>query len=390
MFSARTAWSRAENALAVRVAAYKASGRLLLDLTETNPTRAGLCAPPWVLSLLGNPEATAYDPVPFGSARAREAVAADFARRGARVRPEDIALTASTSEAYGLIIKLLCDPGDRILAPRPSYPLFDYLAGLESVHLDQYPLAYDGEWHLSLGALEERITPRTRAVVVVHPNNPTGSFLKEHETTALVDVCARRGLAILSDEVFADFSFAEDARRTGSLAERSGALTFALGGLSKSCALPQLKLGWIALGGDASLRDEARARLEIIADTYLSVSTPVQQAAPEILARKVELQDPVRTRVSGNLIHLREELAPVSTATLLCTEGGWSAVVQVPATRSEDEWVQSLLEERGVLVHPGYFFELVREGFVVLSLLPEPGTFAEAARRLARHVQESS
>jgi alanine-synthesizing transaminase len=390
MFSARTAWSRAENALAIRVAGYKASGRLLLDLTETNPTRAGLSAPPWVLSLLGRPGGAVYDPVPFGSLRAREAVAADFASRGAQVPPEDIALTASTSEAYGLIFKLLCDPGDRVLAPRPSYPLFDYLAGLESVHLDHYPLAYDGEWHLSPDALEERITPRTRALVVVHPNNPTGSFLKQHETTSLVDVCTRHGLAIVSDEVFADFSFAEDDRRTGSLAERSEALTFALGGLSKSCALPQLKLGWIALGGEASLRQEARARLEIIADTYLSVATPVQQAAPEILARKAELQEPVRTRVADNLVRLRETLLPVRTATLLRAEGGWSAVVQVPATRSEDDWVQSLLEERGVLVHPGYFFELGREGFVVLSLLPEPRAFAEATRRLARHVEESS
>jgi alanine-synthesizing transaminase len=390
MFSARTAWSRAENALALRVAGYKASGRLLLDLTETNPTRAGVSAPPWVLSLLGRPGGAVYDPVPFGSLRAREAVAADLASRGAQVPPEDIALTASTSEAYGLVFKLLCDPGDRVLAPRPSYPLFDYLAGLESVHLDHYPLAYDGEWHLSPDALEERITPRTRAVVVVHPNNPTGSFLKQHETTSLVDVCTRHGLAIVSDEVFADFSFAEDARRTGTLAGRSDALTFALGGLSKSCALPQLKLGWIALGGEAALRQEARARLEIIADTYLSVATPVQQAAPEILARKAELQDPVRTRVAANLVRLRETLLPVGTATLLRAEGGWSAVVQVPATRSEDDWVHSLLEERGVLVHPGYFFELGREGFVVLSLLPEPRAFAAAAGRLARHVEESS
>lgn len=386
MFSARTGWARSENPLARRVSERRARGASVLDLTETNPTRAGLQAPASVLALLAHPDALAYTPEPLGTLHAREAVRADFARRGVLLDTAQIALTASTSEAYALLFKLLCDPGDHILVPRPSYPLFDYLAGLESVEVDHYPLAYDGQWHLSVDALQRGLTPRTRAVVAVHPNNPTGSFLKRDEAEALADVCARHDLALISDEVFADFAFTEDARRAGSLAGSEEALTFALGGLSKSCGLPQLKLGWIGIAGPRALRQEAAARLEIIADTYLSVATPVQQAAPAILARQGELQRPLRERVAGNLERLRKTLASVTAASLLQVEGGWSAVLQVPLTRSEDEWVHGLLED-GVLVFPGYFFEMPREAFLVLSLLPEPAVFTEGVSILAAHVR---
>ena len=385
MFSARTGWARAQNPLAMRAAARLAQGALLLDLTESNPTRVGLRAHPSVLALLAEESALAYAPEPFGTKAAREAVRADFGRRGVPLETEQIALTSSTSEAYALLFKLLCDPGDRILVPRPSYPLFEYLASLESVEVDHYPLSYDGEWHLSPDALLASVTPRTRAVVAVHPNNPTGSFLKQEEMAALVAVCAARGLAILSDEVFADYALLEDPRRAGSLAAVGEALTFALGGLSKSCGLPQLKLGWIALAGEPALRREATARLEIIADTYLSVSTPVQHAAPAILARLPELQRPIHERIASNLAELRRALAPVTAASLLRCEGGWSALVQVPATHTEEEWAQGLLEE-GVLVHPGYFFEMPGGAFLVLSLLPEPTVFAEAVGRLAQYV----
>ncbi len=385
MFSHRTAWPRIVNAMTARTVALLRSGAPILDLTESNPTRVGLRAPASILALLADPQALAYDPAPLGSPAARAAVAADFARRGAAVAEDAIVLTASSSEAYGLLFKLLCDPRDRVLAPQPSYPLFDYLAGLESVTLDPYPLDYDGEWHLSVDSIEERVTPRTRAVVVVHPNNPTGSFLKRNEVDALLGLCARRGLAIVSDEVFDDYPLIEDPRRHGSLAGRNDALVFALGGLSKSCALPQLKLGWIAIAGPAALREEARERLEIVADTYLSVSTPVQAAAPEILARRHDLQGPVRARLAQNLAHLARSFPRGGAAELLRCEGGWSAVLRVPSTSSDEEWVESLLDEQGVLVHPGYFFELPR-GFLVLSLLPEEPVFREGVSRLAAHV----
>jgi hypothetical protein len=289
-----------------------------------------------------------------------------------------IVLTSASSEAYGFLFKLLCDPGDAVLVPRPSYPLFEFLARLESVEVLSYPLSWDGDWHLVGSALAQAVTPHTRAVVVVHPNNPTGSFLKREEAEALQALCAQRGLAVISDEVFADFAFAPDPRRVASLAGDGPALTFALGGLSKSCGLPQLKLGWIAVGGPPGLREEALARLEIVADTYLSVGTPVQRAAPALIERLPELQAPVAARVARNLSALRDRLAAGAPATLRDPEGGWYAVLQVPATLSEEERVCRLVESRGVLVHPGFFFDFDREAFLVLSLLPVPGVFDEA------------
>ncbi|HEY3190077.1 MAG TPA: pyridoxal phosphate-dependent aminotransferase, partial [Solirubrobacteraceae bacterium] len=277
---------------------------------------------------------------------------------------------------------LLCDPGDAVLVPRPSYPLFSYLARLESVDVHPYALSYDGQWHLGVDAVREALVARTRAVVVVSPNNPTGSYLKRTEAAALLALCAESGLAVVSDEVFADYAFAPDARRVASLATDGPALAFSLGGLSKSCGLPQVKLAWIAVSGPERWRAPAIERLEVVADTYLSVSTPAQRAAGALLARRPELQRPIAERVDANRDALRRRLGPAAPATLLDAEGGWSAVLQVPATRSEDDLVSRLLEEHGVLVHPGYFFDFPREAFLVLSLLPPPATFADAVDRI--------
>jgi alanine-synthesizing transaminase len=385
MFSHRTAWDRRLGVLAEGLAERRAAGRPVLDLTETNPTRAGLQCPPDLLRALADPRGCCYEPAAQGLRSAREAVAADYAARGAEVHPDQLLLTASTSEAYGLLFKLLCDPGDDVLVPRPSYPLFEYLATLESVAVRHYPLQYDGEWHVSFDALEAVATPRTRAVVVVSPNNPTGSFLKRDEAQRLRHLCAGRGWALVSDEVFVDYRLRGDPRRPVSMAEDSAALTFSLGGLSKSCGLPQLKLAWIATAGPAALREEARQRLELVADTYLSVSTPVQLAAPAILARHAELRRPIAQRVVDNLGELRRQLACGSAATLLDVEGGWSAVLRVPASWPDEKWALFLLEQDGVLVHPGYFFDFETEAFLVLSLLTPPEDFAAGvARVLAR------
>ncbi|HVO13325.1 MAG TPA: pyridoxal phosphate-dependent aminotransferase [Vicinamibacteria bacterium] len=381
MFSSRTGWDLRPNRLAERVAARRASGVRLLDLTASNPTRAGIEHPADVLEPLAGAEARRYDPSPFGLPGARQAVASDFARRGYTVGPDEVLLTASTSEAYAFLFKLLADPGDEILVPRPGYPLFDFLAGLESVRTRGYALAYDGEWHLDLSALRAAVSERTRALVVVNPNNPTGVFLKRDERGALEELCAERSLALVSDEVFSDFAFGDDPRREASVASVQGALAFALGGLSKSCALPQLKLAWAAVAGPAALRRDALARLEVIADSYLSVSTPVQVAAPELLARRAELQAPIRVRTAANLRRLRARL-PGSPATLLAPEGGWYAVLRVPATISEEERVLRLLEQRDLLVHPGYFFDFPREAYLVLSLLTPADDFAEGVERL--------
>ncbi len=389
MFSERTRWDLTANRLSEAVSRARRAGRPLIDLTESNPTAAGLQPGPELLALLSDPAAARYAPDPRGLASAREAVARDYERRDVAVSPDRLVLTASTSEAYGYLFKLLCDPGDRVLVPRPSYPLFEYLASLESVHVDRCELAYDGEWHLDRASLEASLTPRTRAVVVVHPNNPTGSYLKPRERDWLVELCAARELALISDEVFADFTLEAERPSLSSLAlPDSAALVFGLGGLSKSCGLPQLKLGWIAVAGPPALRDAALARLEILGDTYLSVGTPVQAAAPALLARLPQLQAPLLARVRGNLAALRAALEPELPASLWRVEGGWYATVRVPATLGEEQRCLRLLERHDLLVHPGFFFDFAREAFLVLSLLPEPALFAAGVERLRADLRD--
>jgi alanine-synthesizing transaminase len=390
VLSRRTAWDLAGSAFVRRLEALRAEGTPLLDLAESNPTRCGLRWDEGELRrALAEQDLSSYRPWPRGSPEARRAVAGYLSGRGAEVDPERVILSASTSEGYALLLKLLCDPGDEVLVPLPSYPLFQYLADLESVRVRSYPLRYDGTWHVDLPALRDALTDRTRAIVAVSPNNPTGSFVKTSEAEALREIAAPRGLALVSDEVFADFPLRPDPTRASSLFEDGPALTLCLGGLSKSCGLPQLKLAWMALAGPRAAREETRARLEILADTYLSVSTPVQHAAPAVLARKGELQAPIHARIKANLALLRG-LAADTAATVLDVEGGWSAVLQVPATRSEDEWVTTLLEEDGVLVHPGYFFDFEREAFLVVSLLPRPETFAGGVTRLLGRVASAA
>ena len=382
MFSARTRFDLRPNRLAERLAAHRAEGKPLFDLTLSNPTRAALPDAPELLASLARDEARRYDPSPFGLAPARAAVARDFARRGTPVDPDRILLHASTSEAYAFLFKLLCDPGDQVLVPRPGYPLFEFLAELESVEARSYPLLHDGEWHLDVAAIEVAITPRTRAVVVVSPGNPTGAFLKRAELEALDALCAAHELALVSDEVFADFALREDAQRAESAARDGRALAFALGGLSKSCGLPQLKLAWTAVSGPPSLRAAALARLEVVADTYLSVSTPVQVAAPDLLRSGSVVRGQIHRRVSENVASLRALAAANPACSVLPAEAGWYAIVQVPATKPEEMIVLDLLDRTGILVHPGYFFDFEREAFLVLSLLPEPGVFEPALRTL--------
>jgi hypothetical protein len=383
VLSRRTRWDRTPNRLSRLLERKRREGARLIDLTETNPTRVGLDPPADLLAPLAGAENLRYEPEPLGLPEARAAVSADFARRGATVPVDSIVLTASTSEAYAFVFKVLCDPGDVVAVPRPSYPLFDYLAALESVEVATYELAYDGEWRLDAGSLAAAAGERTRAIVVVNPNNPTGSFLKRDEADAVREAAARSGAAIISDEVFGDYAFGPDPRRVGSLAAEADVLTFALGGLSKSCGLPQLKLAWIAIAGPTSAAAEALARLEVVADTYLSVATPVQRAAGGLLGRRAELHAPIAARVAQNLALLRGRVRG-TPATLLPAEGGWSAVLQIPATVSEEERALELLERQDVIVHPGYFFDFEREAFLVVSLLPEPEVLDEGLMRIVR------
>lgn len=380
MFSSRLNWSLRPNRLSALLEAKRAAGANVLDLTESNPTCAGLAYPQAeILAALSDADALRYHPSPRGLDSAREVVAGYYRDRGSKIDRENVLLTASTSEAYAYLFKLLANPGDEILAPRPSYPLFEFLADLESVHIRQYPLRYDGVWHVDFDALEQAITARTRAIVVVNPNNPTGSFLKHAELDRLDSLAAERGLAILSDEVFRDYAFADETNRVSTLAGDRQALTFSMSGLSKIAGLPQMKLGWIAANGPHG--KEALDALELIADTYLSVSTPVQVALPSLLALASGIMEQVRQRTASNLARLRETMLG-SAATLLRTEGGWYAVLQVPRTRTEEEWTLKLLGESNVLVQPGFFFDFESEAFLVLSLLPEPAKFAEGVSRL--------
>jgi len=382
MFSSRLQWDLRPNRLSQALQEMRQHGVPLLDLTESNPTRAGLAYPEsGILAAFADPRSLRYDPAPNGLAEARTAVSGWYAARGQHVAPERILLTASTSEAYAYLFKLLADPGDAVLVPRPSYPLFDYLAALESVKVVQYPLAYDHGWSIDFEALEEACSPRTRAIVVVNPNNPTGSFLKTGELDRLVAVCAERNMALISDEVFAGFAFGPDDGRVASLTGVNETPAFCMSGLSKIAALPQMKLGWIVAGGPSDLRAAALERLELIADTFLSVSTPVQYAAPHLLRLGAEMEQQIRNRTASNLAELRAAVGGTPCA-VLDVEGGWYATLRVPRTRTEEEWCLELLERYGVLVQPGFFYDFEAEAFLVLSLLTEPAIFQEGVARL--------
>ncbi|HVL68212.1 MAG TPA: pyridoxal phosphate-dependent aminotransferase [Vicinamibacterales bacterium] len=388
MFASRVPADLLPNCLSTAVATHRASRRPLLDLTVTNPTLTGIPYPPDILTPLADVRALQYTPEPFGGAAAREAVARDYARRGISVALQQVVLTASTSEAYSLLFKLLCDPAhDDVLVPVPSYPLFDHLTRLDGVGARPYVLEYHGRWQIDEQSVDTAWTSSIQAVLAVTPNNPTGSSLAAHEMAFLTDRCAERRAALILDEVFADYPLAPpDAARPHSGAHGTpDALTFRLGGLSKSAGLPQVKLGWIAVDGPPPLVDSALQRLELICDTYLSVSTPVQVAAPELIARGAAVRAAIQERIRMNHAHLRAAVASHPSVDLLHADGGWAAVVRIPASRAEEEVVLDLLERHDTLVHPGFFFDFPREAFLVLSLLPDPAVFREGVARILEH-----
>jgi hypothetical protein len=381
MISSRLPADLSPNATARAASALRDSGVAVIDLTESNPTRAAFSYPPGVVAALADPRALHYEPHPLGLVAAREAVAADFLRRGLVVSPERVGLTASTSEAYGFLFKLFCNPGDAVLVPQPSYPLFEYLTRLESVRPAPYRLEYHGAWRVDMDSVRHALTARTRALLVVSPNNPTGSFLHGDDLVQLTDLCAAHDLALIGDEVFADFPLDPSPAARSVLAQRD-VVTCSLGGLSKSAGLPQLKLGWVGFSGPPSKLTDVLPAYEVIADAYLSVSTPVQVAAPALLSEGAGIRAQIQARVASNLARLRELAASYPAVRVLTCEGGWSAVVQVPALASEEALVLQLLTEDHVLVHPGYFFDFEREAFLVVSLLIETELFAQGVSRL--------
>ena len=376
MFSSRTSWDCSPNRLATALAERRAKGLDIIDLTESNPTRCGLSPDSATLNAaLADPLIDAYDPQPKGLPGARNAIRAYYADEGMDIDEQQIVVTTSTSESYAFAFQLLADPGDEVLAPRPSYPLLPYLADLHDVVLTSYPMIYDHGWGIDLGDLEASITPRTKAIVAVSPNNPTGTYLTRQERGRIEQIAAEHDLALIVDEVFRDYAWSETASPPDSSVGETACLTLTLNGLSKISALPQMKLGWVVVSGPRALREEALARLEVIGDTYLSVATPVQHAAAVLLGMRHEVQSKILSRIRENLRFANELLAG-SACDRLKADAGWYAVVRVPRTRGDKQWALDLLAE-GVHVHPGYLFDSPQEGLLVLSLLTPEVHFRE-------------
>ncbi len=419
MFASRVEWPLNPNRLSEQIEERRRRGLAILDLTESNPTRCGfLFDSQEILGALADPRSLIYEPDPRGLLLARLAVASYYAERGVKLDPDQIFLTTSTSEAYSYVFRLLANPGDNILVPRPSYPLFDFLARLDDLELVPYPLIYDHRWQMDLEALAARLghsegatgaRGRTRAILVVHPNNPTGSFVRQDELEFLLSCCKKQSLPLIADEVFADYSFgpvepsgeSRGGSRTALTETRAGGrftthatvsetLTFTLSGLSKISALPQMKLAWVVVTGPADYVKTALARLEVIADTYLSVSAPVAHALPKLLEARHSLQPQILERIRSNLRWLDEQLSWASLLPRLQTEGGWYAVLKLPSICSDEDWAVKLLSQDGVLVHPGHFYDFPSDSHLVVSLLPKPDIFREGIRKILAGVNSAT
>lgn len=388
MFSHRTDWKLAPNPFTVAQREVAAAGAEVLDLTVSNPTRAALhYDTESILDSLSSSEAMDYDPQPKGLLSARQAVAAYYRHEHEvfDLDPEAIILTTSTSEGYSYVFRLLCNPGDEILVPKPSYPLFEFLADLQDVKLIPYELIYDHGWQMDAPSLYKAVNHRTRAVVVVHPNNPTGSYASEQERENLNSFAREYGLSLIVDEVFLDYSL--DGARRPTFAGNNEALTFTLSGLSKISCLPQMKLSWIVTSGPSDAASAAMDRLEVIADTYLSVNAPIQLAAPALLEQRKQVQPLLLDRVRMNLEELDRQLGKQKACTRLDVQGGWYAVLRVPVTQSDEELAIELLKQQSVLVHPGHFYDFTSDGYLVVSLITPAGKFRQGLQRVLKHFE---
>lgn len=386
MFSARTSWPRGPNPLTQAENAARAFGADLYDLTVSNPTNVAVeYDKELILSSLSHEGAMRYEPTPFGAPKAREAVVDYYARRGITVALDDVIIVASTSEAYSFLFKLLANAGESALVPRPSYPLFNFLADLGDVVLEPYHLRYDSDhgWRFDPNSVIDALNETTRAIITVNPNNPTGTFLDPAAKEAMRKIAAEHELAIISDEVFLDYLTLEKNERAATMIGESEALTFTLSGLSKVAGLPQMKIGWMVLSGPQAEKDEARARLEIIADAHLSVSAPVARALPELLLNAESFIPRLRSRIEMNRRVLAETGLSVRRA-----DGGWYAMLDLPESREDEEWALELMEKDRVLVHPGYLFDVEYSSSAVISLIAEPARFKEGVTRIATRITQ--
>jgi len=380
MFADRTNWNLSPNALTEALARRRAAGKRILDLTVSNPTECGFVYDEKkIRAALSQNTSLAYEPNPRGLPSARRAVANYYRDFAAEIPIDDIFLTTSTSEAYSFAFRILCNPGDELLIPEPSYPLFDFLAEIQDVKLVRYPLIYDHGWQVDFHGLERAITSLSRGVIVVHPNNPTGQFCKRAEMAKLSELCSCQGLALIADEVFLDFGLQGETPAT--FVSSSQTLTFTLSGISKICGLPQMKLAWIVLSGPQELKQQASSRLEVISDTYLSLGAPTQLALPDWLETGRRFQEQALERMKSNLAELDRQLGKQLVSSRLVVEGGWCAILRVPSGATDEELSVQLLESEGVQVHPGHFYGLPERGFLVVSLLTRIEVFAEAIHK---------
>jgi alanine-synthesizing transaminase len=389
MFSERTNWRLSPNKFTQAVEEVRARGAKILDLTVSNPTRIGLSYDSnAILSSLGSAHALDYDPQAKGIAPAREAVASYYRMEHGVVDidAERIVLTTSTSEGYSFVFRLLCNAGDELLVPKPSYPLFEFLADLQDVKLVPYPLIYDHGWQMDFHSLAKAVSARTRGVVVVHPNNPTGSYVKPGEVDELNELCERHALALIVDEVFLDYRL-DDERRL-SFAGNREFRTFTLSGLSKIAALPQMKVSWVVTSGPKADTAQALARLEVIADTYLSMNAPLQWAVPELLGQRKSIQRQLQDRVRRNLTELDRQLVQQKSCQRFNVEGGWYAVLRIPVTDTDEALAIALLREKSVMIHPGHFYDFPSDGILVLSLIADQKEFALGMQGLLAHVNQ--
>jgi alanine-synthesizing transaminase len=391
IFSERTSWNRTPNRITEALARRKAARKPVYDLTCSNPTEVAIAYPSSeILKAISNPAAMKYQPDPRGLLAARKAVASSYRKQSVEIPTSRLFLVASTSEAYSYVLKLMCNSGDEILVPHPSYPLFDYLTQVNDVVTKPYQLRYNDGWQVDLDSLRSAVTRKTRAIVLIHPHNPTGMVLKENEFRAIVNIARTNNLALIADEVFLGYRFDANPEAAGTTAGKSDVLTFTLDGLSKFAGLPQMKLGWIAVSGPEPEVEEACGRLEILCDTYLSVNTPVQAGLQKLLSTSGTARKNILKRVKANYETLCREVTPESPCSVLRCESGWYGIIRVPAIMPDDTWVELLLEATGILVFPGYFFDFDQEGVLVVSTLMKEDTFRKSVRRLVKFVEEMS
>lgn len=384
LFAHRTNWCQKPNILNKTLEDLEARHIPVMDLTASNPTVCAFSYPEGMLTALSSSENFYYKPDACGISRARQAVANYYGRPKAVLDPEDIILTASTSEAYSFLLRLLVNPGQKVLIPRPSYPLFQFLLEINDVNFDYYPLVYDGQWHIDCQALERAVDANTRAIILVNPNNPTGSYISRADLNFLNELARKHAMSIISDEVF--FEYPLSPGDFVSCVGNKEVLTFVLGGLSKTLCLPQMKCAWILASGPHALLQESLARLGIIADTYLSVNTPVQNALGAWLDHVEDIQRQIILRVKQNGQWLSSHVCDHTE--LLSLQGGWYATLRIPAVKSEEEWVLEFIQKEHVLVYPGYFFDMTQEAYIVLSLLPPALIFQEAAGRIIKRLSQ--